>query len=206
MKWNIRTLMRNVSWLAADVLVFVVITAVFVVLGAFAVSRARDKGLGDEHPEAYILVKQGAVLPLWDYQQLPMRDCAWCHRTVNLNRHHVVPQAANPALRDVRENLVVLCRDCHFVLGHRCNWKQYNPDVLYICTHFTNCVRSADTRYALTNEVDEAGSAPPSVQEATPAPPTKVVLDTNSERFLRATNDVPESMRPALERILRSGL
>ena len=157
--------------------------------------------------DAYILVRADRVSPLWDYQQLPMKDCAWCHRTVNLNRHHVVPQAANPALRDVRENLVVLCRDCHFVLGHRCNWKQYNPDVLYICTHFTNCVRSADTRYALTNEVEgvEGVDGPSPAEGLTNAPPS-VLPDTNSERFLRATNDVPESMRSALERILRSGL
>jgi len=157
--------------------------------------------------DAYILVRADRVSPLWDYQQLPMKDCAWCHRTVNLNRHHVIPQAANPALRDVRENLVVLCRDCHFVLGHRCDWKQYNPDVLYICTHFTNCVRSADTRYALTNGTERAEPSEPAVPTTpTPTTPTNVTIDTNSERFLRATNDVPESMRPALERILRSGL
>jgi hypothetical protein len=150
----------------------------------------------DKEPTAYILVKPGAVVPLWDYQMLPMRDCAWCHRTVNLNRHHVIPQAANPALRDVRENLVVLCRDCHFVLGHRCNWKQYNPDVLYICTHFTNCVRSVDTRYALTNGTERA--EPPANTPATD-------VSTDAERILHATNDVPESMRSALERILKSG-
>ena len=97
-------------------------------------------------PDAVVLTKAGAVTAQWNYQQLPMKECKWCGRTVNLNRHHAIPQAANPALRDVKENLIVLCRDCHFVLGHRCNWKQYNPDVMYIATHFTNCVKSADTR------------------------------------------------------------
>lgn len=203
---NTRALMRDVRWMAPDVLRLVASTAVFVALGLLIGSCVRGRGgdREDEHPDAYILVREDRAMPLWSYQQLPMKDCAWCRRTVNLNRHHVVPQAANPALRDVRENLVVLCRDCHFVLGHRCNWKQYNPDVLYICTHFTNCVRSADTRYALTNEAGRADGPAPAKRPAD-APPA-VLPDTNSERSPHATNDVPESMRSALERILRSEL
>lgn len=118
----------------------------------------------DAGPDAVILTDAGAVTAQWSYQQLPMRECRWCGRTVNLNRHHVVPQAANPALRDVRENLIVLCRDCHFVLGHRCDWKRYNPDVMYIASHFTNVVLSADTRYAVTN-VTPAESAPATGRE-----------------------------------------
>lgn len=111
---------------------------------------------GPKGDDAFLLTKEGTVSALWNYQQLPMHTCKWCGRTVNLNRHHAVPQAANPALRDVKENLIVLCRDCHFVLGHRCNWKQYNPDVMYIATHFTNCVRSADTRFSITNNTEGA--------------------------------------------------
>lgn len=138
----------------------------------------------DDRPDdAYILVRGDCAMPLWDYRQLPMKDCAWCHRTVNLNRHHVIPQAANPALRDVRENLVVLCRDCHFVLGHRCDWHRYNPDVLYICTHFTNCVRSAETRYGLTN-----------AQERVQAPQEE-----------QPTNTLTGPQEAALERILENG-
>ena len=122
---------RCYAVLAAVVLIFVRICSVVLRSG---------------EPDAVILTQDGTVPAQWNYQQLPTPACRWCRRAVSLNRHHVVPQAASPALRDVRENLVVLCRDCHFVLGHRCNWKQYNPDVLYIATHFTNCVRSADTR------------------------------------------------------------
>lgn len=162
---------------------------------AAAADAARAKAA--EADDAYILVKEGAVTPLWGYQQLKMKDCAWCHRTVNLNRHHVVPQSANPALRDVKENLIVLCRDCHFVLGHRCNWKQYNPDVLYICTHFTNCVKSADTRYDITNVVDRLPQVPGYTNVY-----TNVSID--AERILHVTNDVPGDMQSALERILKS--
>lgn len=119
-------------------------TVIVVILACFLLD-ALDKSPKDD--DAYVLAKDGTAVAQWDYQQLPMRECWWCGRTVDLNRHHVVPQAANPALRVVRENLIVLCRNCHFVLGHRCNWKRYNPDVLYIATHFTNCVRSSDSRH-----------------------------------------------------------
>lgn len=153
---------------------------------AVSAVRAAVARFGDGRPDdAYILVQGDRAMPLWDYQQLPMKDCTWCRRTVNLNRHHIIPQAANPALRDVRENLVVLCRDCHFVLGHRCDWKQYNPDVLYICTHFTNCVRSADTRYGLTN-----------TQERVQAPQEPQVTQE------QPTNTLTGSQEAALERIL----
>lgn len=122
-----------------------ILAAVAVAVGILSLLPRID-GRAKNAGDAYILVKGDAATAQWNYQQLPMRDCAWCRRTVNLNRHHIVPQAANPSLRDVRTNLVVLCRDCHFVLGHRCDWKRYNPDVLYICENFTNCVWSADTR------------------------------------------------------------
>lgn len=144
-----------------------------------AVDRYAD---GAEDQEAYVLVRDDVVTAQWNYQQLPMHACRWCGRRVNLNRHHVIPQAANPALRDVRENLVVLCRDCHFVLGHRCNWKQYNPDVLYIATHFNRCIQSIDTRNGLTEE-----PAPPQMD----GPPPGI------------TNNMPEKLQNALERILK---
>ena len=185
-----RTYVNVVSLIAAAVCV--VVWLVIAVSTCHGSARS-----GDCRPDdAYILVPDDRSIPLWDYQQLPMKDCAWCHRTVNLNRHHVIPQAANPALRDVRENLVVLCRDCHFVLGHRCDWKQYNPDVLYICTHFTNCVRSADTRRILTTA--------PSVPDCANwghVPPSRPAQDT--EHILHVTNDVPDRQKSALERILK---
>lgn len=137
-------------------------------------------GRGTE-PDAYILVPEDSVSAQWHYQQLPMHECRWCGRKVNLNRHHVIPQAANPALRDVRENLVVLCRDCHFVLGHRCNWHTYNPDVLYIVTHFTTCESSAETRKGLN------GLQPPAEDDS----------------IMHVTNDVPDKLRGPLERILK---
>jgi hypothetical protein len=74
----------------------------------------------------------------WRYENMTMVLCAWCQRTEHLNRHHLVPQHAAPWLADIPINLVILCRDCHFVLGHRCNWKKYNPDLLRMLHEFTN--------------------------------------------------------------------
>lgn len=93
-----------------------------------------------------ILVLSGAFLAAimavsvwaWQYQDLPMVECAWCHRTKGLNRCHIQPQHAFPALANTPSNLVVLCRDCHFVLQHRCNWKTYVPEVMDIITKYTN--------------------------------------------------------------------
>lgn len=170
----------------------------------FAIAAFALLGKGRDQPDAkaadgdaYVLTTQEAATALWQYRQRRMDSCGWCGRRVNLNRHHIVPQAANPALRDAPENLIVLCRDCHFVLGHRCDWKRYNPDVRYICATFTNCVRSADTRYALTNGTPVAAPAPAAEfppQGAEPVPP-----------ILHVTNDVPDRQKKALERILKCG-
>ena len=105
---------------------------------AFVVTRSCQ----ERNSDAYIYgVQEGAR---WSYQQLPMFECAWCHRTKRLNRHHIIPQSADKSLRDVPENLVVLCRTCHECLGHRGNWKHFNPDVVEIVTKYTNDVISAE--------------------------------------------------------------
>lgn len=165
--------------------------ATAIVLAVIIVAIYRATHEPQTRCDAVVLTKAGVITAQWNYQQLPMKECKWCRRTVNLNRHHVVPQAANPALRDVKENLIVLCRDCHFVLGHRCNWKQYNPDVFYIAAHFTNCVKSADTRA----EVEKPAGGPFTPVPDAPAPDTTGLLPV--------TNDVPAEQRSALERILK---
>lgn len=122
------------------------------------------------------------VTAKWQYSQLEMEQCAWCGRAVKLNRHHIIPQSANPALRDVRENLIVLCRECHFVLGHRCDWKQYNPDVLQICSQFTNRAVSAETRQEAESTEEDA--------------PQPVFVPPDPE-------EMTESQKKAIERITR---
>ena len=93
--------------------------------------------------EAYIYIPEG-TRSVFRYTDIRMYECSWCHRTNNLNRHHIVPQSANPLLTHEITNIIVLCRDCHFVLGHKCNWKKFNPNVFEIVNTYTNTIKSSD--------------------------------------------------------------
>lgn len=55
--------------------------------------------------------------------------CAACGSTNNLNVHHVVPFHERKELECDPNNLITLCRDCHFHIGHHDNWKNSNPKV-----------------------------------------------------------------------------
>lgn len=103
----------------------------------------------DTEADAYIYIPDGIRA---NYTDIDMFECAWCHRKKNLNRHHIIPKSANPALKNEFSNIVVLCRDCHFVLGHRCNWKKFNPDVMIIVETYTNSIVSADYRKMLDDQ------------------------------------------------------
>lgn len=72
----------------------------------------------------------------WRYTQYPMRECSFCTSKVNLNRHHVISQLAAPELANEPTNIIVLCRSCHLVLGHKNNWKKFNPSVREICDRY----------------------------------------------------------------------
>lgn len=87
-------------------------------------------------PDAYIYVPEGVALAEWQYKQLPMHECKFCGSRVNLNRHHVISQLACPERKDDPNNLIVLCRSCHQVVGHKNNWKKFNPYVAEICEKY----------------------------------------------------------------------
>ena len=72
----------------------------------------------------------------WRYTQYPMHECSFCTSKVNLNRHHVISQLAAPELANEPTNIIVLCRSCHLVLGHKNNWKKFNPSVREICDKY----------------------------------------------------------------------
>lgn len=59
--------------------------------------------------------------------------CRCCGSSENLNVHHIQPFHINPALECDPTNLVTLCRDHHFHIGHRDNWKNSNPNVCADC-------------------------------------------------------------------------
>ena len=49
--------------------------------------------------------------------------CVWCGETLNLNWHHIYMQSKYPQFKHEKWNLVCLCRECHFVIGHKRNWR-----------------------------------------------------------------------------------
>lgn len=53
---------------------------------------------------------------------IPVESCAWCGSKKDLNVHHIVPQHVDPERAYDKSNMVVLCRPCHFTLGHQCHW------------------------------------------------------------------------------------
>ena len=86
--------------------------------------------------DAYIYVPDGTAMAAWQYKQLPMHECRFCGSHVNLNRHHVISQLACPERKNDPDNLIVLCRSCHQVVGHKNNWKKFNPYVAEICEKY----------------------------------------------------------------------
>jgi hypothetical protein len=55
--------------------------------------------------------------------------CAACGTTSELNVHHVLPFKQYPERELDDSNLITLCREHHFVLGHSGNWSTWNPNV-----------------------------------------------------------------------------
>ncbi len=63
--------------------------------------------------------------------------CEACGSTANLNVHHVVPFHQRPDLELVEDNLITLCREHHFRIGHdpdgkgpmKPSWLLSNPNV-----------------------------------------------------------------------------
>jgi len=48
--------------------------------------------------------------------------CAWCGKTNEIEVHHIYPQHLWPERKWDKKNMICLCRECHYVLGHRKNW------------------------------------------------------------------------------------
>jgi hypothetical protein len=59
--------------------------------------------------------------------------CQWCGSDKNLNVHHIQPFHVKPELELDPNNLITLSRDCHFSIGHFCNWKLSDPKIKTIC-------------------------------------------------------------------------
>lgn len=56
--------------------------------------------------------------------------CAVCGNRYGNDVHHIKPYHLYPDEELAASNLVTLCPRDHFVFGHLCDWRAYNPDVL----------------------------------------------------------------------------
>ena len=80
---------------------------------------------------------EGLRSPKWDKVQKAHLEkepvCQWCGSVKALNVHHIQPFHVNPSLELDQNNLITLCRPCHFSAGHFCNWKGYDKKVKCVC-------------------------------------------------------------------------
>lgn len=56
--------------------------------------------------------------------------CVVCNTKGGLQVHHIRPFHLHPELELTPSNLVVLCQPHHFLFGHLCDWKKWNPSVM----------------------------------------------------------------------------
>ena len=58
--------------------------------------------------------------------------CAYCSSTNDLEVHHVFPQHVFPEYAHDTNRMVVLCRRCHFTVGHKNNWINVFTNVMRV--------------------------------------------------------------------------
>lgn len=63
----------------------------------------------------------------WHLDRKPACEVCGCKR--DLEVHHEVPFEVNRELELDPNNLITLCRPHHFLVGHLCDWRSWNPDV-----------------------------------------------------------------------------
>lgn len=52
--------------------------------------------------------------------------CHACGERCRVELHHIIPRHIDPSKIFDEDNLIPLCRSCHFRIGHLCNWDLYN--------------------------------------------------------------------------------
>ena len=61
--------------------------------------------------------------------------CQWCGNDKRLEVHHIKPFHESPELELDQENMITLCRFCHFVVGHNCDFCKENLNVRKDCEY-----------------------------------------------------------------------
>jgi len=64
--------------------------------------------------------------------------CALCGAEKELEAHHIVPFHINPSLELATNNLAILCRSCHYQLGHGgISWSYENTNITKVLQYDT---------------------------------------------------------------------
>lgn len=64
--------------------------------------------------------------------------CVICNTKKAIQVHHVKPRHLFPELSLVNTNLIALCRDCHFHIGHLCSYFTYNLNIVMVAWFVRN--------------------------------------------------------------------
>ena len=64
------------------------------------------------------------------------QSCQACGVSSNLECHHIKAFHEHPDLELDPSNLIALCRDCHWFIGHLQHWDQTNPEVIADARYF----------------------------------------------------------------------
>lgn len=56
--------------------------------------------------------------------------CQACGTHKNLQVHHIIPVSIDKTKELDYNNLITLCKTCHFVFGHFMDWNSWNTDVI----------------------------------------------------------------------------
>lgn len=57
-------------------------------------------------------------------------ECQNCKVKDNLCGHHILPYKFKRKANLDIDNIITLCKKCHFTFGHNSNWKQFNIDLV----------------------------------------------------------------------------
>jgi hypothetical protein len=58
--------------------------------------------------------------------------CAYCGTTNNIEVHHIYPQHVWPEKAHDTNNMICLCRRCHFTVAHKNNWTNSFANVMKV--------------------------------------------------------------------------
>ena len=64
-----------------------------------------------------------------DFLKNTANICVCCGYEKEIQVHHKKPRHIRPDLAVDQTNLIALCRDCHFHIGHLNNYKTYNSRI-----------------------------------------------------------------------------